>query len=390
MVETATGGRIRRGRRGARALLGALLVAVVVLAGCSDDSDDATGSDDSVPEATGFDAVEATIEDELTAAGVPGWVVFAWSPEGEVLSVEGDAEIDPERPMTEDALFQIRSITKSFTVTLLLQLVDEGVVELDDPIGTYVEGAPNGDEITLAQLASMRSGLPDYATDAFVDSLVDDPERVYAPQDLLDFAFAEPESFEPGEGYEYSNTNTVLLGMVVEEVTGAPLDELYGERIWEPLGMDGGTAYPVGGPIPDPHVVGYDIDPDTLEADPALAVDLSALGAAGGMVSVAPDLRLWADALVDGELLDPETQAERLDAAGPTDGGPEYDAYGLGIGEIDGWWGHTGEGLGFATAVLRDPDADAGVVILLNGAADRDEPAALARQLIPLLSDEDS
>jgi D-alanyl-D-alanine carboxypeptidase len=372
--------------RRAVALAGVLVVALAALGSCSDDTGDEGGTDSSTPVDGGIEAVEGVVDEQLTAAGVPGWVVVAWTPDDEVVVVDGDAELDPERPMDEDALFQIRSITKSFTVTLLLQLVDEGALSLEDPIARFVDGVPGGDEITLAQLASMRSGLPDYATDAFVEMLVTEPEHVYEPQELLDLAFAEPVSFAPGDGYEYSNTNTVLLGMVVEQLTQAPLGEVYEQRIWSPLDM-GASAYPVDTSLADPHVVGYDVDPDTLEADPALQVSLSALGAAGGMVSVAADLRTWADALVEGTLLEPGTQALRFEAAGPTDGGPEYDAYGLGIGEIDGWWGHTGEGLGFATAVLHDPDRDAGVVILLNGSAERDTPAALARQLIPLLAD---
>jgi D-alanyl-D-alanine carboxypeptidase len=372
--------------RRAVALAGVLVVALAALASCSDDTGDEGATDGSTPVEGGIEAVEGVVDEQLTAAGVPGWVVVAWTPDDEVTLVEGDAELDPDRSMDEDAVFQIRSITKSFTVTLLLQLVDEGLISLEDPIARFVDGVPGGDEITLAQLASMRSGLPDYATDAFVEMLVTEPEHVYEPQELLDLAFAEPVSFAPGDGYEYSNTNTVLLGMVVEQVAETPLEQVYAERIWTPLDM-ADSAYPVDGPLPDPHVVGYDVDPETLEADPALQVSLSALGAAGGMVSVATDLRTWADALVEGTLLEPGTQALRFDAAGPTDGGPEYDAYGLGIGEIDGWWGHTGEGLGFATAVLRDPDRDAGVVILLNGSAERDTPATLARQLIPLLTE---
>lgn len=373
--------------RSCRLRVAAVIIAVVLMvAGCAGDDEAGEAGTDAGPPA-GFDveAIERTIDDHLGAEGTPGWVVLAWDGDDEVTSVSGSAQLDPQDPMEESATFPIRSITKSFTVTLLLQLVDEGLVTLEDPVAAYVDGVPGGDDITLGQLATMRSGLPDYTTDAFVQGLLDEPERVYTSEELLAFAFAEPASFAPGDGYEYSNTNTVLIGSVVEEVAGAPIEQRYAERIWEPVGLGDGTAYPIEGPLPDLGVLGYDVDPETLEAEPALPVSLSALGAAGGMVSTATDLRLWAEALVAGSLLEPGTQALRLAEAGPTDGGPVYDSYGLGIGEVAGWWGHTGEGIGFQTAVLRDPDRDAGVVILLNGAATGDTPEALARELIPLL-----
>lgn len=373
-------------RRGAkrRPLLASVLAVTLALGACTTGGSGGSGTSDAAGDGGLQAQVEAIVEVDVADAGVPGWVVLAWTPDEEVAVVGGDAELDPDRAVVRDEVWPIRSITKSFTVTVLLQLVDEGVLSLDDPIGDFLPDAPNPDA-TLAELASMRSGIRDYAdADGFVDELVADPERVWTDEELLELGFSLDPSFAPGEGYEYSNTNTVALGVVAEQATGQALAELYAERIYEPLGLDA-TAYPEDGPIPDPHAVGYDVDPDTGEVEPALPVSLTALGPAGGMVSTGDDLRTWVGALVTGELVDTATQQERLDAAGPTDDGPEYDAYGLGIGEIDGFWGHTGEGLGFSAAALRAPDRDAGLVVLLNGPPERDLPAALARQIIPLL-----
>lgn len=381
--------RPRGGRRGAAAhlpLLAPVVALALVLGACtssgSGGSDATGGAGDGAADLQA--QVEAIVDADVADAGVPGWVVLAWTPDEEVAVVGGDAELDPDRAVVRGEVWPIRSITKSFTVTVVLQLVDEGVLSLADPIGDFLDDAPNPDA-TLAELASMRSGIRDYAdTDGFVDELVADPERTWTDDELLALGFSLDPSFAPGEGYEYSNTNTVALGVIAEQVTGQALADLYAERIYEPLGLDA-TAYPEDGPIPDPHAVGYDVDPDTGEVEPALPVSLTALGPAGGMVSTGDDLRTWVDALVTGELVDDATQEERVAAAGPTDGGPEYDAYGLGIGEVDGFWGHTGEGLGFSAAALRAPDHDAGVVVLLNGPPERDLPAALARQIIPLL-----
>src|SRR4029079_13823122 len=103
----------------------------------------------------------------------------------------------------------------------VLQLADAGKLALDDPIAKYVDGVPEGDKITLRELARMQSGLVSYsATDGFQQAFFADPQRNFTPRELLDWAFALPNTFPPGAGFEYCNTNTILLGLVVEKVSG--------------------------------------------------------------------------------------------------------------------------------------------------------------------------
>ncbi len=136
----------------------------------------------------------------------------------------GQADVARATPMTLDNTFPVRSVTKSFTVTLFLQLVQAGRLALDDKIERYVAGVPNGNLISLADLAGNQSGLADYsAQPAFFEPFVQDTLHVWTPQELLAFSFAVPPAFLPGEQYQYSNTNTVLLGLVIEEVTGQAL-----------------------------------------------------------------------------------------------------------------------------------------------------------------------
>jgi D-alanyl-D-alanine carboxypeptidase len=117
-------------------------------------------------------------------------------------------------------------VTKTFTVTALMQLAEKGELSLDDPIETYVPGMPNG-SATLRQLAEMRSGIPSYTFDqSFQDTVFSDPNHVWTPQELVDLVKGEAPMFAPGTMTFYSNTNLVLLGMAIEKVTGAPIAEV--------------------------------------------------------------------------------------------------------------------------------------------------------------------
>ncbi|MBV8927707.1 MAG: beta-lactamase family protein, partial [Mycobacteriaceae bacterium] len=170
--------------------------------------------------------LDAAIEQAMKTTGVPGVIVGIWAPGGSYVRAFGIADKATGAPMRTDFYSRIGSVTKTFTITGVLQLADQGRLGLDDPIARYVDGVPRGDEITLRELARMQSGLYNYtATDAFHKALVADPRRYYAPQELLDMAFAQPEVFGPGQGFQYSNTNTILLGLVVEEVSGQSLPD---------------------------------------------------------------------------------------------------------------------------------------------------------------------
>lgn len=133
-------------------------------------------------------------------AAIPGAIVGVWGPDGDYVKAFGVADKSTGAPMETDFYHRIGSVTKTFTVTGLLQLVDEDKVALDDPISKYVEGVPAGDQITLRQLARMQSGLPNYtANKDFQQALLSDPMRAFTPQELLGYAFTQPASFPPGQ-----------------------------------------------------------------------------------------------------------------------------------------------------------------------------------------------
>ena len=149
-------------------------------------------------------------------------IVGLWGPDGTYIRPFGVADKATGAPMKTDFYSRIGSQTKTH-ITAVLQLADQGKLGLNDPIAKFVDGVPQGDKITLRQLARMQSGLFSYsATKPFQDALFADPRRQFTPQELLGFAFAEPNTFPPGEGFEYCNTNTILLGLVIEKVSGHP------------------------------------------------------------------------------------------------------------------------------------------------------------------------
>ncbi len=302
-----------------------------------------------------------------TAYHIPGVVAGVWVPGKRPWKIaEGFGDVESRTLIGLDDRFPIRSVTKSYTVTLILQLVRSKAISLNDPISAYVPDIPNGNEITLANLAGMESGVKNYSdTQEFLSALLADPARAWTPQEIVDLAIPYSPVFPPAAQYNYSNTNTTLLGMVVEKVTGQTLAERYQQKIYKPLGLKR-TSYPNTMDFPVPHPTPYIVDQATGALEACPAVNLSAFGAGGGMVTTLGDLRRWGKALGTGELIGSKLQKERLAHSRVATSGPEYDRYGLGIGELKGWWGHTGEGLGYQAAIFHDPKTGSVIAVILN------------------------
>ncbi|MEU0335602.1 serine hydrolase domain-containing protein [Streptomyces sp. NPDC006193] len=332
--------------------------------------------------------LDASVKRVMHEADIPGVTVGVWTPgqESYVRSF-GVADKATGRKMTPDLFMRIGSETKTFTVTALLQLADQGKVGLDDPIGRYVDGVPNGDEITLRQLAGMRSGLFNYSEDEdFYKALTSDPRRPFTPQQLLGYAFRHPVLFQPGEKFSYSNTNLILLGLVVEKESGQRLGDYIERHILDPAGMKD-TLFPKGSEFPMPHAQGYTDQTangkiaDTADWDPSWG------WAAGAMISTLDDLRIWAPTVATGRLPDggrmvsPELQKQRLvTPRTPIPGA----GYGLGIFDVQGWIGHNGSLPGYESLTIYLPATRTTVVALLDTDIDHDgqEPSTLLGEAI--------
>lgn len=314
----------------------------------------------------------AALVAKLDAAGTssfaqtsaPGAVVGIRTPEGTWVKAYGVTDPSTKAPMTTDMHLRIGSVTKTFTGTLVLQLAQEGKLSLDDPISKYVPGIPNGNKITLAMLADMTSGVASYTlSKPFTDKYFTHPETVYTPDQLIAAGVADSPKFAPGARYDYSNTNTVLLGKVIEKVTGQPVTEVMQQRIFDPLGLTG-TSFPTTSPtIPAPHPQGYTLQGVTTPPHPVNATDWSPsfFWTSGALISNVSDLLTYARALGTGQgLLSAKTQTERLDSF------PRPAGYGLGLACRGGWVGHTGELPGFNSTLFYDTTSDTSAVVIAN------------------------
>ncbi|MER5498917.1 MULTISPECIES: serine hydrolase domain-containing protein [unclassified Streptomyces] len=326
--------------------------------------------------------LDRAVRQVMREAGVPGVTVGLWTPgKGSYVRAFGTADKASGAPMSTGLNMRVGSVTKTFTVTALLTLVDRGEVGLDDPIGRYVKGVPDGDRITLRDLAGMRSGLFNYSMDPdFFKALTSDPRRPFTPQELLAYSFGHPPQFRPGEKFEYSNTNAILLGLVVEKVSGLPLAEYLERNVFGPAGMHH-TFLPRGTEFPAPHAQGYTDQTANGRTRNATDWNPSWAWAAGGAISDQRDLRVWARVLATGTLLTPATQAERL-KTGPS-GLPDT-GYGLGVFDVHGWIGHNGSLPGYESLVVYLPETRTTLVVLLNTDTDYrgSEPSTLFGEAI--------
>jgi D-alanyl-D-alanine carboxypeptidase len=308
--------------------------------------------------------LDKAVEKVRRQAEIPGVVVGLWMPgKGSYVRATGLADIDTGEPMTTREFVRIGSETKTFTVTALLKLVDDGRIGLDDPISAYVDGVPNGDRITLRHLAEMRSGLYPYSDDPDFDhDLMSDPNRYFSPEELLEYGYRHKNTFAPGKKFEYNNSNLILLGLVIEKVTGHRLADVIERRVLRPAHLRH-TLFPEGSEFPEPHPRGYTNQTLSGEVADSTDWDPSWAWAAGAMISNLHDLHRWAKIVATGELISPRLQAERLKTL-PT--GHPGTTYGLGIFKSDGWIGHNGSIPGYETVTVYLPSKKATLVVMIN------------------------
>ena len=331
---------------------------------------------------------------------VPGAVMLLRTPAGEIILTHGVRGLEDPTPVTADDHIRIGSNTKTWTGTAILQLVQEGKLRLDDPVSKYLPQVPNGDTITIEQLLNMRSGLFNYSTTYRMNHLLDtEPAKVWTTDELLAIAFELPPYFEPGRGFRYSNTNTVLLGLIAEKLDGKPLAEVFQDRIFGPLGLSNSLLPDVvSNTLPEPFAHGYmygdnvitlannAVPPDMIyeaQTGKLKPVDQTFANpswgwSAGAGISTARDLATYVEALAGGGLLDAATQKIRMDSIQPTSAeDPDAASYGLGIARFGPFYGHTGELPGYNTFMGNDPVNKVTLIVWTNlgPTADGRDPA---------------
>ncbi|MEW6554312.1 MAG: serine hydrolase domain-containing protein [Actinomycetota bacterium] len=367
---------MRRLTHGGGGLLLPFLLAVLLALTASSCGRGADGAKPFGPETV--DEIDAVVAGLMERSGAPGALVGIWMEDGTVLvKAYGLADTATEEAMREDLSFRIGSITKTFTGNVVLQLVDEGELSLDDPVSKFVGGIPDGETITVRMLLNHSSGIFNYGLDTGLnETIVADPHKVWTPRELVDVGISSPPYFPPGEGCMYSNTNYILLGMIVEEVTGRSFEEELADRITGPLGLDG--TYMAEGPgLGGDHAHGYQVDVEGGESyDLTDYLDPSISWTAGGMVSTLEDLRVWGRALAEGQLLSPGLREEMTSGMLEMPGIAEFFGhgmlYGLAVIDFGGWLGHGGMQPGYTSAVYFLPQKEATVVTMVN-ISDADE-----------------
>jgi len=257
---------------------------------------------------------------------------------------------------TPDTKFQVGSITKQFTAMAILQLAEKGALDIQDPVSKYFPEYPNGEKITIHHLLTHRSGIWDYTHD--IDFLAH-AKRSWSPQEIVSLFQGKPFSFPPGQKNEYSNSNYVLLGLIIEKVSGMPYEEYLSKNILQPSNMHD-SGYGDNKKILQKRASGYIMNMEQIENAPFM--DPSYVYAAGAMYATVQDLYRWDQMLYTEKLLS-KAYLDRMFT-------PDPGGYGYGW-KIKKWNGyqhiyHDGEYSGFASQISRFPEQQAVIITLSN------------------------
>ena len=214
-----------------------LLFFILISYGCSDE-DIVTDNSNNNKEI--YSNMDKTIQQRMEQFHIPGIVVGIIDGNKEINYIKafGYADKFTKRLLKTSDIFRIGSNTKTFTVTALLQLVDEGKLSLDDKLNKFLPDFPNADKVTIKQLCNMTSGIFNYSeTEEFANAIISNPTGYLSPDVLINFAKQHPYYFEPGTQYYYSNTNTIIIGKIIEMVTGDKLEGQIKKRFIDKLGL---------------------------------------------------------------------------------------------------------------------------------------------------------
>lgn len=366
------------------AAVGALVVGAIAPAAAVDAGERGDGL------AAPHDATQAAL-DAIVAEGTPGALAAVREGRGRWSGEAGAADLATGEPRRNRDRFRVGSLTKTFTATVLLQLDADGVLSLDDTVERWLPGVVRGNgndgrRVTLRQLLNHTSGIFNYNRDeGFLarftgESFLDHRYDGATPEELVAIGLSHPPLFAPGTGWEYSDTNYILAGMVIERATGDDYATQVRRRILGPLKLRATSVPGSAAAVPRPHGRHYsklyDEDPnapvhDVTEFNPSVA------GAAGQVISATRDLNRFYRALLRGELL-PREQLDEMLTTVPIDeeesgtGGVPTAAYGLGI-RSDRLscgvtvWGHGGQVPGSLSRAAATRDGHHVLTLNRNG-----------------------
>ncbi len=361
------------------------LLIITIFFGCTDDP--AVPSDTyacDIPDDAQTDHPDAgrlqMALEEATANGLIGQVAVIRNNEGTFMGAAGKADLASDIDMEVCHRMIIASCTKTFTATLIFQLAEEGLIDLNEPVSTYLPAAwiartGNAHRASILQVLSHRSGIPDYYTARFELDRLDKFSNHFTGLDILAYTDDLEPEFEPGTTYSYSNTNYLLLGLVIEQILNTNLDNAFREAFFEPLGM-ASASFPDGSP--DDMIKGYGAitDDRVIETERLYGDELGS--GDGGLVMNTYDLATFIRALGSGQLLSPTSFAQMTDWFDlpdywtDSDYGFSRNGFGLEYYQTPHGpaFGHFGGVDGFNSIMLYFPEQQTTFATMINGAVD--------------------
>ncbi|WP_433621977.1 serine hydrolase domain-containing protein [Nocardia sp. CA-120079] len=337
------------------AMLALPLVVVLLTVGCGTTAD--SGRAQAFP-ADLAGQIDEIMKSHIDAGLIPGAAVSIIDPEhGTYSQAYGVADTATGRRAAVRDRYRVGSITKTFVATAVLRLADAQKLSLDDPLRKYVDAIPNGDTITVRDLLGMRGGVYDFATNPeFVPQLLAAaPDHAWSIGDALRIIRDNPDKAgPPNSRTAYSNSEYLLLGLILEKVTGRPVREVVNDLVGE-YGLHD-TGYPRDATAPTPDSRGYAYD-KYVRTDVTARTPPTLWEAAGSLVASVPDLATYAAALGAGRFLEPRTDTARTTFT---------DGYGLGLMSAGSWVGHSGAVLGYTSMTMYLPERKVSVAVAVN------------------------
>jgi D-alanyl-D-alanine carboxypeptidase len=316
----------------------------------------------------------------IVSSGVPGMMLTVHdSQNGYWSGVAGLADLGSGVSLEPCNITRVGSTVKTFTAVSILLLQEDGLLNIDDPITDYlttddIRGIKNAKLATVRQLLQHSSGIFNYIQSLqFQTASLNDLAKTWQPKELVDYARGKDSYFSPGSDVRYSNTGYVLLGMIIEHVTGKPFYRFFEERIFEPLQMNF-TRFAAQDPIPDGIIRGYvDLYSNLQLINATNYSGWDYFTADGGLISNAYDLNLFLTSLVSGKLLSSSSLDEMMTWQLPSEQDPEEFPlyYGLGIFKIETEFGpaylHSGDAIGYYASMVYFPAQKVTITWAVNG-----------------------
>jgi D-alanyl-D-alanine carboxypeptidase len=305
--------------------------------------------------------------------GPPGAIAVVQVGGSTQVVTAGVGDVSSKQAVTSADTTRIASVSKAFNGAIVLALVGKGTMSLGDKIGTILPTLPQAwSSVTVAELLQHTSGVPDYIKNpTFLKEFQADPQQVLSPTQLLGFVANDPLLFSPGSRYDYSDSDNIILGLMVEAVTGETYEAALEQYVTRPLNLSK-TTLPANSDLSAPYLHGYSVDAGKAPEDVSLLLNPGLAWASGGMLSTPTELNTFMRAYASGKLFNAATRTSQLQfvpgGSGPP--GPGTNSAGLGIyryatgcGTV---YGHTGNFPGYTIFAASNPSGTRSVDVVVN------------------------